>query len=339
MRKSIELLQRAHSYIEAGELSEARALLEPALAANPDDPDLWWFYAHAVEDPEAGMEALENVARLDPSYPGIDELTARIQESATVDIADYDDGIDDLPYEDVDYENADVNVETKPRSRRLIPLIAILLIIVCLAIVALLVNNQGQGVQPTATAVLEAESTTPPTSAAIAVVPTITPFPDATQQPVEQETATEDVTEGGSVSAEIVETQESTSEATESGSSEPTDELSTVLISQLQTSLEDYQIPENGIYETETPLGRTLILQTCSGIGPQATNAMNGIFENLGDRADQSLAFFDGFAVEVYDCEANQSIRTIAVERQAALDFAAGTIDLRGFQRFWQPIN
>ena len=61
-------LSRAHELVESGQLDEARAIVEPILAADQNNADAWWIYAHAVTDSDQGRNALENVLRIDPNF-------------------------------------------------------------------------------------------------------------------------------------------------------------------------------------------------------------------------------------------------------------------------------
>jgi hypothetical protein len=74
-----ESLSRAYDLIEAERLPDARALLEPIVAREPNNADAWWLYAHAVENPDQAERALNNVLRLDRSYPGAAELLDQIR--------------------------------------------------------------------------------------------------------------------------------------------------------------------------------------------------------------------------------------------------------------------
>jgi hypothetical protein len=69
------VLQRAYELIEAGQADEARFLLESVLEEEQTNPDAWWIYAHAVEDPVRARQALDQVLALDPGYPGAAELS------------------------------------------------------------------------------------------------------------------------------------------------------------------------------------------------------------------------------------------------------------------------
>ncbi|MDX1995809.1 MAG: tetratricopeptide repeat protein [bacterium] len=72
-------LSRAYDLIEQERLEEARSLLKPLLEANPNNPDVWWLYTHAVEDAQEAQGALENVLRLDPQYPGASALQQQLE--------------------------------------------------------------------------------------------------------------------------------------------------------------------------------------------------------------------------------------------------------------------
>jgi hypothetical protein len=73
-------LTRAYELIEEGKSEEARALIEPIIEAEPSNADAWWILAHAVSDPTKARQALQNVLKLNPSYPGANELLSILNE-------------------------------------------------------------------------------------------------------------------------------------------------------------------------------------------------------------------------------------------------------------------
>lgn len=83
MENAPEKLQEAYQRIEAGDLPAARTLLEGIQADNENNPDFWWVYAHAVEDPDEGQAALQRVLELDPEYPGAGALAQQTGLGAT----------------------------------------------------------------------------------------------------------------------------------------------------------------------------------------------------------------------------------------------------------------
>ncbi|HYO89740.1 MAG TPA: hypothetical protein VER79_13915 [Candidatus Limnocylindrales bacterium] len=74
------VLQRAYELVEAGQADEARSLVESVLESEQANPDAWWIYAHAVEDPMRARQALDQVLALDPQYPGAADLSDVLEE-------------------------------------------------------------------------------------------------------------------------------------------------------------------------------------------------------------------------------------------------------------------
>jgi hypothetical protein len=73
-------LQEAYDFINRGDLQSARELLQPQIDNNTSNPDVWWLYAHATDDPQAGREALMKVVSLNPTYPGATGLIKQHDE-------------------------------------------------------------------------------------------------------------------------------------------------------------------------------------------------------------------------------------------------------------------
>ncbi len=227
-------LREAFDAIEAGDLETARTVLEPVLAADPDNADAWWIYSHSVTDPQLALDALENVVRVDPEYPGATELLTTLQERLPRrppkpaapppppdDIPDLPPGEPDFeldvpPAADSELEESDEEEDEEEEEGRsfLIPLLAGGLLIVVILVLIISLFSQPQ--TPTVT----------PTTVALATLP-----PDSTPL-VEGQSATEDaaaVTETETAAAPLVEATETdaaaaaTSEAsaTESASVSP----------------------------------------------------------------------------------------------------------------------
>lgn len=72
-------LTEAYTLIEDDNPDQAKTLLEPYLSEHPDDPDLWWVYLHALDDPNEAQQALEKVLELDPNYPGAESLATELE--------------------------------------------------------------------------------------------------------------------------------------------------------------------------------------------------------------------------------------------------------------------
>jgi hypothetical protein len=79
MSNSIDFtLAQVYDLIESNDLEQARTLLKTLLETDRDNPDVWWLYAHSVDDPETARLALNSVLHLDPDYPQVKELLARL---------------------------------------------------------------------------------------------------------------------------------------------------------------------------------------------------------------------------------------------------------------------
>jgi hypothetical protein len=75
------LLSQAYGFIEADQLDDAVKLLKPILAENPNNPDAWWLYAHAVENVDDARASLQTVLNLDPNYPEARRLLDMLDEA------------------------------------------------------------------------------------------------------------------------------------------------------------------------------------------------------------------------------------------------------------------
>lgn len=86
MSNAAQPLDDAYELIEKGDLEAARSLLVSIQADFEDNPDYWWIYAHAVDDAEAGRQALERVRSVAPDYPGLDALVAESEKGPTTQV-------------------------------------------------------------------------------------------------------------------------------------------------------------------------------------------------------------------------------------------------------------
>lgn len=79
------ILSQAYDLIEVNRIDEARELLEPLLISHADDVDVWWLYAHSVNDPQKARQALEQVNRLDPRrYPRAESLLEDLDNTTSM---------------------------------------------------------------------------------------------------------------------------------------------------------------------------------------------------------------------------------------------------------------
>lgn len=199
MADTSQILNEAYQYIEDGDFQAARELLEDHLAANEDNPDYWWVYAHAVETDEEGRAALQRLLELDPAYPGARTLLSQISpapELVTSPAAPPPPPLDEgsaLAMGDFDdFPEEDFPGDQPAQSRSLMPLLlgATALAIVLLLAIFLLPNLLGGG-QPEATPTTSIVSQ--PTARPLVddLTETLEPVMDGTEEVIVADTPTD----------------------------------------------------------------------------------------------------------------------------------------------------
>jgi hypothetical protein len=321
------LLQDAFDLIENNRLEDAQNILKPLLETESNNPAVWWVYAHAVQDPEEGMKAIDKVVQLNPTYPGASELKSQLavtqaplSESKIQDepVKDWDD-LDFVP----DNETSDSITGGRSPIRTI--LIAVAVIVVVVGIFAIL-SGALSGDTPQPPTEVATQSTSIPT-ADIQIITNVSPTDEPTIEPTEVVPSDEPTIEP----TEVVPTDEPTIEPTES---QPSYETSLI------ESLATYQVAETGLQTRDTALGSTLDVTICATAGPASSAALNDVMNILvglnSDIPEDVLAF----AVTLLDCDNEQSIpRTIGVERSFVQSFADEEIELKDFQREWTPLS
>jgi hypothetical protein len=87
--------ERIYHLIQDDRIDEAIRTLRPAVIENPDDEDLWWLLANAVDDPAEARNALDNVLRINPNNYQAQELTQKLNEAYPIGVTE-DDFFSDL---------------------------------------------------------------------------------------------------------------------------------------------------------------------------------------------------------------------------------------------------
>ena len=318
-----QILSRAYDLIEDNKHDEARNILEPLLADDANNADVWWVYAHAVEERTLAQNALNNVLRIDPNYAGAQAL---LQKSEAIDTPmtssvsmdmddDFDVFNDDLDIEDDDFDTFDDDSdfddeedgERNPRQM-IFRLLAVVTLILVLLFVFLILNPFGGGdndSDETATQVVQSiteESTLEPSPTLPATeAPTLDETPDVDTQSV-------------------------------------TDDFIDDLYSQLGTNL---QIVEDSAEFRQTSLGNTLLISVCSNLGEafrtDLTEAMNTYAEANDTITDETV---DAVGISMLDCDANNNVlNEIATLRTNLNDFAQGDITFEEYRSNWQILN
>lgn len=315
------ILQNAFDLIENNELEDAQHILEPLLETESNNPAVWWVYAHAVQNSEEGMQAIDKVIQLDPTYSGANEL--KIQMSSMKEsTSELDDPIDD--WDDLGFATDDnISEPSSGRSPIRFLFIAIVVIIIVVGIFAILSGTLGN----------TSQQPTP-------VVAQSTAIPTANMQIVTNISATEASIE---VATEIIPTQEV---ATALPTEKPTKAEPTIAptqtpsyLSLVEENLSAYGVSETDIETRQTLLGTTLDVTICATAGAESSLALNGVMDILVESNSDAPEDITAFAVTLMDCNNEQSIpRTIGVERSFVQSFSDEEIALKDFQREWKPL-
>ncbi len=321
--KPSEILQDAFDLIEDNKLQEARALVKPLLDSDASNPTVWWIYAHAVEDPQEGIEAIEKVLELDSTYPGASELRNEIRQSTA---SDNIDDFDDIPFEEDMSQQIDNESNTKRRGLPWLLIGAVVIVIILIGIFALL---SGGSPSPPPTSVADIPTDVPTTEAQIIVDSTET---DSGSDSTAEVSPTDLVDEPDTPSPT------STDEPQPTETLEPTEEPNSF---NLTPDLVDLNITENDVDVRTTALGETLTVTVCSALGtPQSSTTLNTVMGAFVDQETSLADTIQAVGVTLVDCDIDNAIpRTIGVARESVRSLANETIELKDFQRAWQPLQ
>ena len=325
-------LSRAYDLVEAGKYDEARAILEPILAADKNNVDAWWIYAHAVTNPDDGREALENVLRINPKYPDAADLLAQARSLAPerpnitpLAPATMPEVPPSLPEGDFPEVAASARSTSEraavSASRGGLPLIPILAVVVIIVLVVLAVLSRGGGtpaVTPTATQVAVVATVTEAGLQA-AASPEVTDAPIATEAPTQSPTST------------------SASAATEAATAETTAAVSSADYSAIQSGLSQFSLATNGIGEVQTSLGNTLQVTVCTTQGRAMRTLLPQVMNAFAKQSASLTASVQAIGVHLINCDQNTPLLTVATDLASAQDYAQGKLNDSDFSAKWKP--
>lgn len=341
-------LARAYDLIEADDLEKARVILDSYLETHRNDADGWWLYAHAVADPMEAQNALRNVLRIDPDYPGAKDLLSESEQILTPTttaaatgitrlasrpvvaddsnnppdfldrLDDDDDDLDDDLYDlddDFDDEFGEDASEGQSSSRRLLFLFAAILLAVVLIAAALAISNQPQN---NTTVVMEP---TPTTTIEFVVVPPENVLPTLTPEIIS--TAAVEATD------EVIEPVETEQVSTgDSGD-----------FGDIYTTMSDLAVvPDSATIET-TSAGSTFLISVCNDSGNLMTTALNAI-QTLTSQTESLAGQAEAIGIRVVDCNRdNLLLRSLAISTADAEAFSQGTLTLNELRGKIRPIT
>lgn len=316
-------LARAYDLVEAGQYDEARAVLDAVLAEDEENADAWWIYAHAVTDVEMGRQALENVLRIDPNYPGAAELLEQADEMSEptpkpditpLSPTSMPEAPDILPEDEFPEPEP---VSPQPAQRRTakkapapppaprrspFPVIAVVAIIVIALVLLILLLQTGN----------------PPPAATPTAVSALATGTDALAEAVTEQPT------------EVMPTDVPTAE-------QATAEVAEIDFASIETALAEFPIAESGVGVVDTSLGATLMVSACTTPGramrtllPQVMNALAGQSPSLG-------ADIAAIGARMLDCTENTALVTVATDLASAQNYAQGNLSDSDFAAMWKP--
>ena len=318
------ILQDAFDLIEQGQLEQAQTALVPLLETEDDNPALWWIYAHAVQDSEIGIQALDRVIQLDPAYPGARELKERaaLAQSAAVNAAAIQaetasaEAADEEPGDIADWENLRPEVERASQNtrfdRRFVLVIAAFLLIVLGGLLVwsgeLDITGLTARIAPTAEPQIRAVSAPTEADSSPAAMPaaTLAAVPTETEAPLSPAAAPETV----------------------------------AFITLVADAISDFEIDETVSGFRRTELGDALVLQICAVPGPDFQARLGGVMNAVVSLDADIPENAEAIAVSLVNCDdADAAARLIGVERSAIQAYADAEIEARDFQRLWKPLS
>ncbi len=344
-------LSRAHGLVEAGDLDEARAIVEPILAADPDNADAWWIYAHSVTSPEEGRMALDNVLRLNPNYPGAAELLELADKEAPprpkitpishpASVPEAPSRPETFPEPESEAAASAAPSSAPPPSRGGLPVLPMVAVVVIVILVVLvLLSSVGGGTAtptetPTALAAVIVTGTEE--SAATTEAPTVTALPIETTPEI---TATEAVIPTPMpTEAPTLEAAPATAEVSAEAPVEVTavsSEAATADFTAVSSALSQFSVAENGIAEEQTSYGNTLIVSVCTAPGRAARTVLVQVMNAYGKASASLDSSVAAIGVRTVDCEQNAPLQTVAVDLATAQSYAQGGLGDVEFDAKW----
>ena len=327
------ILQAAFDLIEKGELEQAQIALAPLLETEPDNPALWWIYAHAVTDSQSGLQAVDRVLQLDPDYPGARELREQAdlaRPAATASIQADDDEPGDID----DWEDLQPAVERTAQNRKIGRGLA-LAVAAALVIAAGLLLALSDEVDIAFLTALIAPSP-PPQIAVISVStetadsPTAAPTEDAASTPTEiNESPTLAPTKTESPTPAPTETEIPAAAAPET----------VAFITLVSDAISNIEIDETGSGFRITELGNTLVFHVCAVPGPQFQTRLGSVMNAVASLDASVPENAEAIAVSLVNCaDEDATPRAVGVERDIIQSYANEEIDARDFQRSWKAL-
>jgi hypothetical protein len=322
MSNSIDTtLAQIYDLIEVNDLEQARAMLKTLLDTDRDNPDVWWLYAHAVSEPETARMALNSVLHLDPGYPQVKELLARLNTS-----------IGDATFDDTTNEPAFLSlpnqVASQSRQYSNLPLPPAIL--------------PGEFATPILNSKVEAASNKakpdqlpfyrrPGCLFAVALAAALVIAIFGILRLLNQQPTAPNTQNVGGTPAE-------TSTMIEQLGFEGETTISPEVVSTIAGAFSAFTIQENGIAEEETILGKTLVARICTVPGLEMRNTLLQSMDIVAHQVDIKDGI-EAVGVQVWDCSIDAILRYIAVSRDVSVEYVNNSLSQEAFEAAWVPVG
>jgi len=346
------ILAEAFNLIEVDKLEDARKLLTPLLTAQPDNPDVWWLYAHAVTDADTARDALKRAASLNPNDPDIINLLEQVEKQAAsrpavpvsemepAFLADIPATLPDLPeaedeFIDIDFDDADLDIDIDEEEKeekgaagsRLLPLAVLGTIVVLIIIAVAVITSRPQ--TPAAVTPTAGISAANPTETPAALAPDLTALAEITPEVFIEPTSIETTAELIPTDT-ILETLETPEILPEAAGAFPTD------LASYTEALSGFQLTGEPASIEQTSLGSTLLVGICVTAGPDLRSALPVVMDTL---ARQPLpAQTDAVGARMVNCQDNTLLLLIVAAAADAQDYASGDLSEEEFQARWKSL-
>jgi hypothetical protein len=341
-------LRDAYEAIQANNLPLARTILGGYLKTEPNNADGWWLMNYAANDGHEAREALQNVLRIDPTYPGarelLDEVNQKIQALpaqpstpvfsaapaaspaakptpvppvAAKPAADEDD--------DDDFDDDEDDDEPSSRRRWLIAALGFVAVLALIWVVFGWLPSRTPAVIP-ATSV----ATVPTQDSVAATVAPLTPDAQAalpTDMPVENTPSGE-----ATVAVEVTDAPITTVDATVAPD---TGQFAT-----LYEALSGFSVVDGSITTEQTNLGTGLVSSVCtSGSAAELRTLIPSVLVAMAQNAGANTESVQVIGTKLTDCASGRVVRYVGVPSTQAQAFVNGDIDETAFRAAIQVIT
>lgn len=254
------------------------------------------------------------------------------------------------------FDGEDEALESEEPGRSSLTTIIVFAVVVAAIVIALVLINPGQPASegegtPPAVA-LDATGSSFSSQAGTAVGTSTTE--QAAEAPLVVSTLPVIVTTGAQpTDVQALATQEAVIEiaTVETAVPEGTDELVPAVATEAATveaelaeitapvSLDTFDLAEPLLSDEETLAGRTLIVTICSTPGPALRTTLPQAVEAFAQSVNELPEAADAIGVRLISCADGNVLVAVAVAREQAAQFAAGTISSADFSRTWASIR